>query len=206
MHYRPRHEDTNDRGREKGFRDHEIVIDERLREFPESDSLESLIQAIIQTRPCFCVIAAACSGRSAANRVAEFRTSLFVKSGRPDAPSPQFNTCINQSAKCPNSIIALQPSPPACISDRTIRLTSIALSFILSPASPWTLSKALDKSTFRASSVPSILTPLAVTRPIFEPVRIWTSSMPIPKESSCDARRGWSQAPGQITRERQPAA
>lgn len=27
--------------------------------------------------------------------------------------------------------------------------------------------------------------------------------MPIPKESSCDARRGWSQAPGQITRERQ---
>jgi len=193
MHYRPRHEDTNDRGREKGFRDHEIVIDERLREFPESDSLESLIQ----TRPCFCVIAAAC---------AEFRTSLFVKSGRPDAPSPQSNTCINQSAKCPNSIIALQPSPPACISDRTIRLTSIALSFILSPASPWTLSKALDKSTFRASSVPSILTPLAVTRPIFEPVRIWTSSMPIPKESSCDARRGWSQAPGQITRERQPAA
>jgi len=123
MHYRPRHEDTNDRGREKGFRD-EIVIDERLREFPESDSLESLIQAIIQTRPCFCVIAAACSGRSAANRVAEFRTSLFVKSGRPDAPSPQSNTCINQSAKCPNSIIALQPSPPACISDRTIRLTS----------------------------------------------------------------------------------
>ncbi len=126
MHYRPRHEDTNDRGREKGFRDHEIVIDERLREFPESDSLESLIQAIIQTRPCFCVIAAACSGRSAANRVAEFRTSLPLSNlagltllrpnlihasiNPPNAPIP---SSLSNPPRLPAYPIAPYASPPS---------------------------------------------------------------------------------------------